>query len=82
MTRSHAADSTAVSRLPGYPARKTAKSRPAALPHKYLAPIEALAEHLHASPAEVGEFLQHAKIVPPTVLLSWICAWYLKRRSE
>lgn len=82
MIRSHAADSTAVSRLPGYPARITAKSRPAALPHAYLAPIEALAEHLHASPADVGDFLQHAKIVPPTVLLSWICVWDLKRRSE
>lgn len=82
MIRSHAADSTAVSRLPGYPARKTAKSRPVALPHRYLAPIEALAEHLHTSPADVGDFLQHAKIVPPTVLLSWICAWDLKRRSE
>lgn len=52
------------------------------LPHTYLAPIEALAEHLHASPADVSDFLQHAKIVPPEVLLSWICAWDLKRRSE
>ena len=46
-----------------------------------LAAIKALAEQLTASPAQIDHFVQHADGIPPTVLLSWICLWDLKRRN-
>jgi len=46
-----------------------------------LAAIEALAEHLQASPVDVDYFVHHAEVIPPKVLLSWICLWHLRRRN-
>jgi len=42
--------------------------------------VQALAAHLDVTPLVVVDWLQHARGVPPQVLLSWICLWDLKSR--
>jgi hypothetical protein len=42
--------------------------------------VRALAAHLELTPEQLGHWVQKSAPVPPQVLLSWICLWYLKRR--
>lgn len=82
MIRSLAADSAGAS----YPAKvspsdTSGSSAESIYSSTELAAVQALAEHLQASPVDVDYFVHHAEGIPAQVLLSWICVWDLRRRN-
>lgn len=82
MISSHAAESADAIYLTGISSKDGTGFGAGALTCTELTAITALAEQLHASPSQVDHFVRHAQAVPPRVLLSWICLWYLKRGNS